>query len=784
MKHSVRQLTFIAAFLLSTSHLAGADPRPIPSRAKLPLSFAPNVGQAEPDVAFVARGRQYAIGLTAAGARVGVEGSTMAIDFVGANRQVLLVPDQALPGTANYFLGSDRERWRTGVPTYRAVRAANVYDGIDVVYYGTGGLLEYDFVVRPGADPSVIRVALRGARAIKVTAEGELAMTVDGRVMRQRKPFIYQNLPDGRREIGGRYRVGKGGVVRFSIGGYDRTRPLVIDPVLVYSSYSGGPLGDSVRVIAVDTAGSAYLAGEVAAVGEGTGDATLTKIDPTGSFIVYSAFLGGSALEYALAVAVDAGGSAYVTGVTRSTDFPTRSAFQTSFGGGIILAEDDAFVAKFSPQGALVYSTYLGGFSNEQGNAIGVTPDGEAVVMGATASPNFPVANALQPVLRGPRDAFVTRLAASGSRLIYSTYVGGSEDDGALAGALDAAGNVYITGTTNSTDFPVVSPFQSAPSGGNEAFVAKLTADGSAIGYATYLGGSSQEFMGSLGVTGDGRAIVCGTTNSTDFPTANAAQPELAGFFDAFVVLFEASGSSVAYATYFGGSDGDACEGAAIDASGHAHVTGRTDSTDFPLRDALQPNPGGGGDAFVTTIAPSGIVAQSTYLGGSGWETGDAISYDRAGAIYVAGYLDSADFPVTPAAFQRTRGDAPDGFVSKIGAMCGPDVTSALDLGALLSLKIPLTPWRLELVLVRNHSTEPLGGPLSLVLTDLSNGAFAGSPWTTSCFGDVASPFTIVTGGHDGILSPGEIGGQWLLFYEPGAAVSYAPRVLSGVPGR
>ena len=777
MRFGTRQFALVISFVAAAAALAAADPRPARG-LHLPLAFERNVGQVDPAVAFVARGKGYAMFLTAAEARFSLDRSSLTMRLLGANGSALLTALEQLPGTANYFVGSDASQWRTGIPTYARVRVSNAYPGIDVVYYGSDGSLEYDFELAPGANPALVRLAFDNARGLRVAANGDLVMRVDGRDVRQRKPTIYQDLPQGRRTISGRYVVRANGVVGFAIGRYDRSRALVIDPVLVYSSYLGAAL--SPRGVAVDHSGSAYLAGG------GQSDAFVIKLDPTGSFVVYSASLGGGGLDFAYAIAVDSLGFAYVGGETRSLDFPTRNAFQPTFGGGVIPLEgNDAFLAKLTPDGgALVYSTYLGGSQNEVVGGIVATPNGEAIVAGSTGSPNFPIANALQPMLRGPGDAFVTRFTASGSALIYSTYLGGSGQDGAGPVGTDANGNVYLSGRTASTDFPVANALQPESAGGIDAFVARLTADGAALAYSTYFGGSAQEFMEAFAVAPDGRAVVCGTTTSADFPTASAWQPNLNGTSDVFVTLFEPGGSSVAYSTYLGGSDTDDCYGAAIDRGGQVHVTGRTESADFPLQAALQPQAGGSGDAFVTQFTLSGSLVHSTYLGGSRQETGLDVALDPSGAAYVTGSTQSADFPVTPTAAHQTIAGPDDAFITRLGAVCGPEVTSDLDIATVLSFRIPFSPLRIELTLLHNHSASAIGGPLTFVTTQSANGILV-SATTTSCVDDTTSPFTIVVPGADGVLSPGEVAGKWLLFYEPGnAPVTYTPRVLSGVPGR
>ena len=458
--------------------------------------------------------------------------------------------------------------------------------------------------------------------------------------------------------------------------------PLIIDPVLVYSTYLGGTSSERGRGIAVDASGNAYATGETSSTGFPTAspvqassgggrDAFVTKFNTAGNGVVYSTFLGGSGTDIGVGIAVDASGNAYVTGNTFSTDFPTSSPFQAANGGS-----SDAFVAKLNPAGsALVYSTYLGGSSFDSGAGIALDSSGNAYVTGRVSSTDFPTASAFQASLGGTsgNDAFVTKFNPAGSALTYSTYLGGSLSDIGIGIATDTSGNAYVVGATRSTDFPTANPFQSSFAGVDDAFVTKLNPAGGALVFSTYLGGSGDEEGDGIAVDGSGNVYVSGSTDSTDFPTANPFQAANAGSDDAFVTKFSATGSAV-YSTYLGGS-GFECGafGLDVDASGNAYAAGCTLSTDFPTVDPIQAsNAGGGGDVYVTKLNPSGsALVYSTYLGGTGFDGALEVAVDSSGNAYVVGETDSTDFPlVNP--FMSYIGGTTDAFVFKIGPPPSP----------------------------------------------------------------------------------------------------------------
>ena len=558
--------------------------------------------------------------------------AVLRIRFVGANPKTRVQGQEELPGKANYFIGNAPTKWRTKVPTYAKVRYDDLYPGVDLIYYGTQRQLEYDVVVRPGADPNRIIFGIQGADDLEVDAQGDLVLHTAAGQIRQHKPFVYQEVDGVRKEIPGGYVLRDTHQVGFRVTAYDPSLPLIIDPLLVYSTYLGGANNDN-----------------------------------------------------ASAVAVDAAGNAYVTGITASaTNFPTTAgAFQTTLGGG-----SDAFVTKLNPTGtALIYSTFLGGSDFDTGVGIAVDASGNAYVTGSTASTNFPTtAGAFQTTLAGPgggslTDAFVTKLNPTGTALVYSTYLGGRDFDNGEEVAVDAAGNAYVTGRTSSTDFPTtVAAFQTTSAGGGDAFVTKLNSTGSALVYSTFLGGAESS-DGGFGIAVDalGNAYVTGLTNSTDFPTtAGAFQTTSSGGTDAFVTKLNPAGSALVYSTFLGGSSFDQGSGIAVDASGDAYVTGRTFSTDFPTtEDGFQTTFGGARDAFVTKLNPTGsALVYSSYLGGSSLDQGSGIAVDARANAYVTGVTLSTDFPTTGDAFQTTLGGSTDAFVAKLSFANTPGGTN------------------------------------------------------------------------------------------------------------
>jgi hypothetical protein len=568
-----------------------------------------------------------------------------------------------------------------GVPTYAQVEYRDVYPNVDLRYYGTEGNLEYDFVLAPGADPSAIRFGIEGAGDLRIDPAGNLVMSTGSGEIVQRAPVVYQQNHGVRKRVTGRFTL-LDGQVGFDLGRYDRTKALVIDPAIAYSTYLGGSAFDDNWGIAVDGAGSAYVAGETASLDFPTTpgalqpasgsqrDGFVTKLNAAGTAIMYSTYLGGAGDDTGTGIAVDGAGNAFVAGLSTSSNFPTTpGAFQTVNGGSF-----DAFVTKLDPSGgSLLYATYVGGNSAEQGGRLAVDSSGNAYLQGFTASTNFPTsAGAFQTTFGGgTHDTFVTKLNPSGSALVYSTYLGGGDHDFGVGVGVDNGGNAYVTGTTASSNFPTTAAaFQTSPPGSENAFVSKINATGSGLEYSTYLGGDNIDFGNAIAVDAVGSAYAVGETASANFPiTPGGFQTALAGFdTDMYVTKLNASGSGLEYSTYLGGTGQEHGQGIVVDAAGRAYTTGSSGSSNFPTTaGALRASLSGPNDAFVTKLNASGTgLEYSTYVGGSATDGSSAIVVDGVGDPYVAGGSRSTDFPTTLGAFATTSSGDADGFVTKL----------------------------------------------------------------------------------------------------------------------
>ena len=693
---------------------------------KLPLSFEANKGQTDPHVKFLSRGNSYSLFLTDSGAVLALakkqkpasgktvraksvkqmlaeessgasRKSTSAVlrmKLLGAQSSPKVTGQEKLPGKVNYFIGSDPAKWRTDVATYAKVRYHQVYPGIDLVYYGNQGQLEYDFVVAPGGDPARVRLGFEGARKMRVDRQGDLLLETTSGPVRWQKPVVYQETEGVRTRIEGNYLLRSGHQASFEVGDYDPTKPLIIDPTLVYSTYLGGIRGNG-SGIAVDSLGNAYVTGSTSSssfpttvgafqtANAGGNDAFVTKLNADGTGLDYSTYLGGSDNDQASKIAVDSLGNAYVTGNTSSTDFPTTAgALQTANAGGSAFG-GDAFVTKLNASGTgLLYSTYLGGSGDELGSGIAVDSLGNAYVTGNTSSTDFPTtAGALQTANAGGSafggDAFVTKLNADGTGLEYSTYLGGSDNDFGRSIAVDSLGSAYVTGSTSSTNFPTtVGAFQTANAGVGDAFVTKLNAAGTGIDYSTYLGGSKDDFASSIAVDSLGNAYVTGQTRSSNFPTTVGAFQPVGFTFPInvpFVTKLNASGTGLLYSTYLGGGNGSTGSGIAVDSLGSAYVTGST-LAGFPrtVGAFVQPTSSPGIDAFVTKLNAAGTgLLYSAKFGGSTvtslvvGDAGNGIAVDSLGNAYVTGSTISTNFPTTVGAFQTANPGGLSAFVAK-----------------------------------------------------------------------------------------------------------------------
>jgi uncharacterized repeat protein (TIGR01451 family) len=692
-----------AALLAAAPVNAGRPDSPSGGRfaelaAKMPLRFEQNLGQLrDTGVAYFARGLGYRLSLTPeeaifelGGARAA--GTRLSLRLAGAAAHPSLSGIDPLPTRSHYLLGNDPRAWHTGVASFKGVRYQGVYPGTDLVFSGEERQVEQSFYLAAGADPGRIRLVYEGATTVAVGRTGDLVVGASGADLKADRPVAYQLVQGERRPVLCRYEVrsGKNATeVGFALGAYDRTLPLVIDPIFSNSTFLGGSDDDIGRAVAVDGSGNVYVAGSTASIDllgasgpGGVGDSNnggayvgfVMKVDPTGTHLLYSTYLGGSDVDEIYGIAVDAAGDAYVTGYTLSTDFPTVSSTLSYRGNG------DAFVAKLNPTGsALLYSTYLGGTDDDFGNGIAVDATGNAYVTGTTGSRDFPgtTAASLQQNNRGGHDAFLVKLSLTGA-LVYSTYFGGSGEDSANAIALDPSGKIVLAGSTCSADLPITVGAVATVSLGtgcllsrNDAFVAKLNPAGTGLVYSTYLGGAGNDVAFGVAVDASGNAYVVGETNSSTFTgvTAGSFQPTHSRGYAAFVTRINAAGSAVAYSTFLGGS-GSSAFGVAVDAAANAYVTGST-VDGFPVVNAsnLQDTSAGDLDGFVTEITPTGSVVYSTYFGGSGTDGGYAIAVDSShNAVYVTGASCSSTLPgIGPSSIQSAdAGGAEDAFLVRL----------------------------------------------------------------------------------------------------------------------
>jgi uncharacterized protein (TIGR03437 family) len=662
-------LTRLLALFAIPAGLAFSSAGRVPLRG---VTFEPNVGQADARAKYLAHTGRAMLWLTERGAVLSIAagpeqksgGVVLKLRFEGGNPAPRMEGEDLRAGVSNYFLGRDSSNWHTGVRQFGKVRYRDVYPGIDAVFYGNPQDLEYDFVVRPGADPSRIKLTFEGADSIAADANGDLRVKIASVEIRNRKPRIYQQTADGDKLVGGGYVVLGRRRAGFTIDRYDPKQTLVVDPILSYATY-----------------------------------------------------FGGSGADIANAIAMDAQGNLYVAGSTNSNPFPRKAGVFE----GLTNSNDVGFLAKFNPAAAgansLIYSTFLGGNYSDEAFGVAVDKSGNAYVTGRTLSPDFPLKNAFQNSFSTATNcadssgnpivchhSFVTEVAASGEALVYSSYLGGTNQDEAFAIGVDANGSAYVTGQTLSIDFPTAgSPYQStqqglaknATQGAGDAFLSEIAPKGTSLVYSTYFGGDAADSASTIAVEGPGVVCIAGNTVSTNLPmssnafqsTANEETGQPTGTItDAFVAEFKlAQGGTqaLAYSSYLGGNTGStSAAGVAVDSAGAIYVTGATNALDYWVSSGAFHSTNAGnlssngvpgiGDAFITKLNPAasgkGQLAYSTYMGGALDDEGLAIAVDAAGLITVAGITDSPGFPVTGNAFQRyDSGPSPtqQGFVSR-----------------------------------------------------------------------------------------------------------------------
>lgn len=641
--------------------------------SRLPLYFEANRGQGDPGVRFLGQATDYALFFTDRAVAIApraphsqnrddVVGQAMTMplrmELVGTNPHPRVRGLDRMPGTVNYLRGHRSSDWISNVPTYGRILYENISPGVDAVFYENQRRLEYDFLIAPGADLDDVGVTFRGHMDERIDSAGNLILRTPGGEVVHLAPRAFQVFGGVRHEIPASY-VLETGRVRFSVPTRDPLRPLVIDPVLEYSTYLGGSSGSEIaRDIAVDHEGNAYVTGSMNSPGftttpgsfqpesRGGNDAFVAKLDPTGKTLVYATYLGGSVDDQGYAIEVDSSGSAYIAGHTGSADFPTVGPYQA-----VRRESVDLFIAKLNPSGsALQYSTFLGADRMEFANAIAVDASGSAYVTGFTDSWEFPNTDgALHPPsgALGTADVFLVKMSASGSTLIYSARFGGTEDELGQGVAVDSSGNAYVAGIAGSLDFPTTAgSAQTQRAGGDsDAFVVKITPSGSDFAYSTLIGAEGSDYGLGVAVDSSGGAHVVGLTSSQNFPVANAIQPANAGGTDGFVATVNPTGTGLTQSTYLGGAGEDRALAVDIHSSGSIFVAGRTNSRDFPTLDPIQATLAGETDLFVVKMTASGTLGYSTYLGGTSKDaTVAAVDIDSEGGAYLTGDTDSSDF--------------------------------------------------------------------------------------------------------------------------------------------
>lgn len=608
----------------------------------------------------------------------------------GFKQDLKIVSEVELNGKLNYLRGNNQNNWFTDIPIYERVRYQEVYDGVDIVFYGNQTQIEYDVVVKPGADLSKVVLKFEGIESLNKNEQGDLVATLSSGVeIVSKRPHIYQVINGQKRMLQGDYVVLNNTdrhAFSFVVEDYSKDDVLVIDPVLSYSTFIGGSRDDVARAIAVDEYGNVYITGwtdstdivthnALRPFNKGKKDVFVTKLSSDGKNILFSTYLGGSEDDFSYAIALDKDANIYLSGYTSSQDFPTTDAFDNTYNG-----KEDAFVVKLSSDGKkILYSTFIGGSNDDRSYGIAVDSSGSAYITGYTLSSNFPIQDAFDESYKGKKDVFITKLSPDGKRIIYSTYIGGTEDEEGYSIAVDSLGSVYVTGYTKSHNYPTKNPFQGYH-GKMDVFLTKLSPDGRMLVYSTYLGGSEDDFGRAIAIDSVGNAYITGETKSSNFPTKNPLQGYLAEN-DVFVVKLSPDGQNLVFSTYLGGSADEVGRGITVDAFGTAYIIGETNSYDFPIINGYDDKcgtdgrcNGGKDDAFVAIISSDGKnLLYSTFLGGDHFDVGLGIKTDLTGNIYVTGWTASDDFPTLNAFDSKCglngncKGSYTDVFLTKLG---------------------------------------------------------------------------------------------------------------------
>ena len=735
----MRSKTVVSAVVLLVAVVGVSTAQVTPARhsidaryGRLPLTFEANQGQTAPQVKFISRGPGYRAYLTADGMVLSLRSSAVnsatpdrsraarvnraaiQVRLVGALPNPAVVGQDPQPGRMNYFIGNDPRKWRRNVPTYGQVRYKNVYRGIDLVYYGSNQQLEYDFAVAPNADPRQIQFEISGTSNIQIASDGSLSLQTESGEVHFQVPVVYQEVNGSRIPVNGSYSLSDANHVQFQLANYDTQKPLIIDPVLVYSTYLGGTGNEQPSGIAVDANGNVYVSGAtdstdfplgtIGSLAASNPHVYIAKLDPTGSHLIYADYLGGSSQDYGYALALDANNNVYVTGSTASSDFPMVQPFQGTYPGSF-----NAFLSKISADGSsLLYSTYFGGNGSDIPSGVAVDKSGNILLAGYTSSTNLTTTNAFQSSVASNQGGmygqygFVTKFTSNGLSLIYSTYIGGSSNIALNCGgtpcwpqpsstiaalALDAAGSAYVTGSTNTYNFPVTNgaylTTNSTDMNTSIGFVSKIGSSG-ALQYSTYFYGSSGLQINVTGIAADnaGSAYVTGAALSDGtFPvtSTNICDPGTQGWACsyAFVTKFDNAGATLLYSTFLGPNNGAIPYAVALDGNNNAYVLAFTSGGAFTSVNGIEPY-SGGNDLLLAEVDATGTnQVFATYFGGGGDEqpAPNGLALDSNGNIYIAGITTSADLPFTPSAYQSGPAGNADSFILKIGNQSAPAVT-------------------------------------------------------------------------------------------------------------
>lgn len=719
----VMALILMGALLFFLQNRDVADPqhRNLLALGKsLPLFFEANNGQTDSEVKFLARRPGYLLRfkndrIETVSARRN-DSSQLTLQFINAQSATTIEGLTRLSGESNYLAGNDATQWHTSIPHYQSVKYHNLYRGIDLIYYGhdgqnssANGEMEYDFIVQPQANVDDILLnfdyqlssqsednaplkdnsQIKDNLQLKIDEHGDLLIETAMGTIRKLRPQAYQDINGERKIVTASYLIydnhQRDHQIKFQLGAYDHNYPLIIDPVVNYASYFGGKGSDEASAVAVDSSGNLYmtgittsldlkLSGGVQKNNKGSFDIFIAKINADGNGLVYATYLGGSSIDQAFGLAIDGQGSAYIVGSTTSKDFPTTKPLQDKLKGGTF----DGFIVKLNAAGnSLNYATYLGGSDDDEALSVAVNSRGEAFIAGTTSSVDFPVNNGM-PRPGGDSDAFVARLSANGDKLIYSGYLGGSDEDDGTAIAIDLDDNAYIAGSTFSTNFPKISNPDAPPSLNNasttpqadsnnsDAFVTRFDSTGKKIIYSTVMGGSADDEALSIAVDSFKNAYITGRTLSANYPVAAGnIQGTSGGGQDAFITQITETGFFTFFSSYLGGSGNDVGNSIVVDGEGNFYVVGSTSSPNFPVKNGLPGSTSGGRDAFLIKGNVSGAVDYNTLLGGKDNDEAFAVALDSNKNVYVAGVTLSTDLALQQP-LQSSNAGATDAFMAKI----------------------------------------------------------------------------------------------------------------------